>query len=51
MRRSWQKAIPFIFMLSGIILIYKGMNMDLPVDYNFWEWGLEPYNKITPRCG
>lgn len=40
MRRSWQKAIPIIFMISGIILIYKGMNIDLPVDYNFWEWGL-----------
>jgi sulfite exporter TauE/SafE len=41
MRRSWQKTIPIIFMISGIILIYKGMNIDLPVDYNFWEWGLE----------
>lgn len=40
MRRSWQKAIPIIFMISGIILIYKGMNIALPVDYNFWEWGL-----------
>jgi len=40
MRRSWQKTIPIIFMISGIILIYKGMNIDLPVDYNFWEWGL-----------
>ena len=40
MRRSWQKAIPIIFIISGIILIYKGMNIDLPVDYNFWEWGL-----------
>ena len=40
MRRSWQKAIPIIFMISGIILIYKGINIDLPVDYNFWEWGL-----------
>ena len=45
MRRNWQKAIPFIFMISGIILIYKGMNIDLPVDYNFWEWGVEP------QCG
>ena len=40
MRRSWQKTIPIIFMISGIILIYKGINIDLPVDYNFWEWGL-----------
>jgi len=40
MRRSWQKTIPIIFMISGIILIYKGMNIALPVDYNFWEWGL-----------
>jgi hypothetical protein len=22
-------------------LIYKGMKIDLPVDYNFWEWGME----------
>ncbi|MFN9378687.1 MAG: sulfite exporter TauE/SafE family protein, partial [Bacteroidota bacterium] len=40
MRRNWQKAIPFIFMISGIILIYKGMNIDLPIDFNFWEGGL-----------
>ena len=45
MRRNWQKAIPFIFMISGIILIYKGMNIDLPIDFNFWEWGMEP------QCG
>jgi hypothetical protein len=45
MRRNWQKAIPFIFMISGIILIYKGINIDLPVDFNFWEWGVEP------QCG
>jgi sulfite exporter TauE/SafE len=41
MRRKWQKAIPIMFLFTGILLINKGVNMELPQNFNFWDWGLE----------
>lgn len=44
MRRKWQKTIPIFFIITGILLINKGLNTELPNHYKFWEWGIQENN-------